>query len=136
MFGRKKKKKSVNPLEMGPDVEFKATGAASDQENQANAIQARQSPGIAPTKVLVAQAMDQNANCILVDYTAQGVAIRFDVDGFWHDLPPMDRASGDVMLAVMKKMANLDPAERRERQAGDFSAVYQQKTRNQCCYGF
>ena len=129
MFGRKKKKKSVNPLEMGPDVEFKATGAASDQENQANAIQARQSPGIAPTKVLVAQAMDQNANRVLVDYTAQGVAIRFDVDGFWHNLPSMDRKVGDVMLAVMKKLANLDPADRRSRQAGEFKVTYRRVLR-------
>ena len=70
----------ANPQPVIPNVDFKAMGAASDQEHQANAIQARQSPGIAPTKVLVAQAMDQNANRILVDYTAQGVAIRFDVD--------------------------------------------------------
>ena len=127
MFG--KKKRQVNPLEMGPDVEFKAMGAESDQENQANAIQARQSPGIAPTKVLIAQAMDQNANRILMDYTSQGVAIRFDVDGFWHNLPSMDLDSGNVMLAVMKKLANLDPAERRNRQAGEFKATFQRISR-------
>lgn len=132
MFGRGKQPtdENVPPNEMGPDVQFKAKGGADSQENEANAIQARQSPGIVPTKILIAQAMERGASRILLDYTAQGVAVKLDVDGFWHDLPPMDRASGDVMLAVMKKMANLDPAQRRERQVGEFSSLFRQRTRN------
>jgi type II secretory ATPase GspE/PulE/Tfp pilus assembly ATPase PilB-like protein len=132
MFGRDKQAAGDNtpPNEIGPEVDFKAKGGANKQENEANAIQARQSPGIIPTKMLIAQAVQRGASRILLDYTAQGVTVKLDVDGFWHDLPQMDRATGDVMLAVMKKMANLDPAERRERQVGDFSAVYRQKARN------
>ena len=92
----------ANPEQVVPSVEFSAMGAASDQDNQANAIQARQSPGIVPTQIVLAQGISRNANRLLLDYTAQGVGIRLDVDGFWHNHPPMDRQNGDVMLAVMK----------------------------------
>ena len=119
----------ANPEQVVPSVEFSAMGAASDQDTQANAIQARQSPGIVPTQIVLAQGISRNANRLLLDYTAQGVGIRLDVDGFWHNHPPMDRQNGDVMLAVMKKLANLDPAERRERQMGEFKATFQRTTR-------
>ena len=33
----------------------------------------------------------------------------------------MDRESGDVMLAVMKVLANLDMGERRKKQSGKFT---------------
>jgi type II secretory ATPase GspE/PulE/Tfp pilus assembly ATPase PilB-like protein len=128
MFGKNKNVPATNPLEMGPNVELRAMGA-SDQENQANAIQARQSPGIGPTRMVIAQAIGQNAGRLLMDYTAQGVALRLDVDGFWHEQSPMDRQNGDVMLAVMKKLANLDPSERRARQMGEFKATFQRVTR-------
>jgi uncharacterized membrane protein YfhO len=35
-----------------------------------------------------------------------------------------DRESGDVMLAVMKVLSNLDMAERRKKQTGKFGAKY------------
>jgi type II secretory ATPase GspE/PulE/Tfp pilus assembly ATPase PilB-like protein len=128
VFGKNKNVAATNPMEMGPSVEFKAMGA-SDQENQATAIHARQSPGIAPTRMVIAQAIGQNAGRLLMDYTAQGVALRLDVDGFWHNQSPMDRQNGDAMLEVMKKLANLDPSERRDRQMGEFKATFQRVTR-------
>ena len=49
MFGKKKKQAAnERSAQIAPDVEFKAMGAATEEENQTNAIQARQSPGIAP----------------------------------------------------------------------------------------
>ena len=36
------------------------------------------------------------------------VVRRYDIDGVWHNVEPRDRESGDVMLAVMKKISSLD----------------------------
>ena len=66
MFGRNKQATGDNtpPNEIGPEVDFKAKGGANKQENEANAIQARQSPGIIPTKMLIAQAVQDAAAAV------------------------------------------------------------------------
>lgn len=109
----------------GAPVELTAMGAESDQANQANAIKSRQSPGYLDVKEVVAAALDLRADRIMLDYTQQGVAVKHQVDGVWHDAQPRDRESGDTMLAVMKTLANLNPNERRARQNGKFGAEYQ-----------
>jgi type II secretory ATPase GspE/PulE/Tfp pilus assembly ATPase PilB-like protein len=130
MFGKKKKQAAnESPEQIAPDVEFKGMGAATEQDNQTNAIKARQSPGIVPVSMLIGQAIERKASRILLDYTAEGVALRLDMDGFWHDLPAMDRQTGDVMLAVMKKLGDLDPSERQARQAGEFKATFHRVSR-------
>ena len=42
----------------------------------------------------------------------------------WHNGEARDRESGDVMLAVMKTLANLNATERRKKQEGKFAAKY------------
>jgi type II secretory ATPase GspE/PulE/Tfp pilus assembly ATPase PilB-like protein len=106
---------------MLPPVNLTAMGGA-DQEKQANMITARQSPGFPVVMEQVAHALTKRADAILLDYTREAVGIKYEVDGVWHDVPPRDRESGDAMLAVMKKLANLNPAERRARQEGRFGA--------------
>ncbi|MAR08869.1 MAG: hypothetical protein CL681_02700 [Blastopirellula sp.] len=109
------------PHMLGPPVEFVAKGG-SDSENQANLIQARQSMGIVPAKEVLADAMWRRSNRILLDYTRESVAVRFEIDGVWHPLNPLDRERGDMMLAVLKKITNLNIADRRSKQTGQFAA--------------
>ena len=45
----------------------------------------------------------------------------------WHNGEARDRESADVMLAVMKTLANLDAKERRKKQDGKFGAEYEGK---------
>ena len=42
----------------------------------------------------------------------------------WHNGEARDRESADVMLAVMKTLANLDAKERRKKQEGKFGAMF------------
>lgn len=129
MFKRKKQQvneEELAPHEMGPPVEFKALGG-TDQENQANLIQARQSMGIVSAKEMFAECLHKGAERIMLDYSRQGVARRTDIDGMWHALPPLDLQNGNLMLAVLKKLANLNPSERRARQAGEFRASFREK---------
>ena len=61
----------------------------------------------------------------MLDFTQQAVAVKFQIDGVWHEAEPRDRESGDVTLAVAKTLAALNPRERRKPQAGKFAAEYE-----------
>jgi type II secretory ATPase GspE/PulE/Tfp pilus assembly ATPase PilB-like protein len=50
--------------------------------------------------------------------------VRQHIDGVWHNSEARDRESSDVMLAVMKTLANLSATERRKKQESKFGAKY------------
>lgn len=120
-LGSSKKRKSdvKGPQEMGPPVFFAPKGGANEQENQANLIAARQSGGYVPVKELVFDVVGKRADRAMLDYTREAVAVRYEVDGLWHNMDPKDRETGDALLLALKKMANLNPEDRRNRQAGE-----------------
>jgi type II secretory ATPase GspE/PulE/Tfp pilus assembly ATPase PilB-like protein len=110
--------------EKGAPVDLLAIGSADERTNQANLITARQSPGYLLVKEMVAEMADRRADRTMLDYTQQTVMARQLVDGVWHNGRASDRESGDVMLAVMKVLANLDMTDRRKKQSGKFGAKY------------
>jgi type II secretory ATPase GspE/PulE/Tfp pilus assembly ATPase PilB-like protein len=110
--------------EKGAPVDLMAIGASDERTNQANLLTARQSPGYLLLKDLIAEMANRRADRAMLDYTQQSVVTRQLVDGFWHNGRTSDRESGDVMLAVMKVLANLDMGERRKKQEGKFAAKY------------
>lgn len=134
LFSRKAGKMGVSvdaekkfDYQKGPPVEFAAMGAADAQANQINLIKSRQSPGFLVAKEIIADAIAFRAERLMLDYSPQGVAVKYQLDGVWHDRPPRDRESGDLALAVMKTIANLNAAERGKRQEGKFGAEFQGK---------
>lgn len=110
--------------EKGAPVDLKAIGAPEERDNQANLITARQSPGYLFVKDLVAEMVDRRSDRALLDYTQQAVVSKQHIDGVWHNGEARDRESGDVMLAVMKTLANMNASERRKKQEGKFAAKY------------
>jgi type II secretory ATPase GspE/PulE/Tfp pilus assembly ATPase PilB-like protein len=110
--------------EKGVAVDLLAVNAPDERTNQANLITARQSPGYLLVKEIVAEMADRRADRAMLDYTQQSVVMRQLVDGVWHNGRTMDRESGDVMLAVIKVLANLDMSDRRKKQEGKFAAKY------------
>ncbi len=108
----------------GPPVAFTAKGAKTDRENTANMLLARQSQGYAEARSLIADLMDNRADSTMLDYTQAEVAIRYQIDGVWHNNQPRERAAGDLMLQVFKKLANLNINERRAKQEGAFGFEY------------
>ena len=116
------------PNELGPPVEFKST-AGEQPANQAAEIQCRQSMGIVPAKQIVYEAIVGRGDRILMDFTAQGVASQVEVDGVWQALPALDRQSGDMMLAVFKTLAHLNPQDRVNQQVGEFTAAFGKEVR-------
>ena len=122
--GRQKKKvETLTAHEQGPPVQLSACGG-SETENQAHLLMARQSPGYVFVKELVADSLTRRADRVMLDYTKEAVGMRYEIDGVWHNVEPRDRESGDVMLAVMKKISSLNMDERRARQEGEFKAKY------------
>lgn len=110
--------------EKGAPVDLMAIGSKDERENQANLINARQSPGYLLVKELIADMVDRRSDRAILDYTQQSVVARQHIDGVWHNSDARDRESGDVMLAVMKTLANLSATERRKKQEGTFAAKY------------
>lgn len=106
--------------EAGPPLELVPTAGANEQDNQAKLILARQSPAFVLTKELLADAMANRADAVMMDFTAQEVGVRYQIDGVWHNGDNRDRETGDAILVVLKTLAHLNPAERRARQQGDF----------------
>ncbi|BBO35360.1 ATPase, T2SS/T4P/T4SS family [Lacipirellula parvula] len=111
----------------GAAVDLIAMGAAGTNEDNANLLIARQSPGYLLVKDLIVEMLNRRTDRVMLEYGAQGVAVRHEIDGAWHPGEARDRESGDVMLAVMKTLANLDPKDRKKKQVGRFGAKYENK---------
>ncbi|MGD9646567.1 MAG: GspE/PulE family protein [Pirellulales bacterium] len=96
-------------------------GGATDRDNSANLLRARQSTGFVPAVELLNDALARRSDALMLDYTTQGVSLRYEIDGFWQNGDSRERELGDAMLAVLKTVAALNPAERRARQQGKFA---------------
>ncbi|HAC90445.1 MAG TPA: hypothetical protein DCF63_07400 [Planctomycetaceae bacterium] len=111
IFGRKKKSASsdAGPLVLDdkeqklPPVEFKPD-AGSKQEQEGVLISCRSATHYPVAVMLVAHAIGSRADQIMIDFTAQGAALRLRVDGLWEKLPPLERETADGMLVVLKKL--------------------------------
>lgn len=118
------------PWELGPKVELVPTGKLQSQ-NQQNLIEARQSTGFVPCKFLLSEALESRADKVMLDFTADAVAVRYQIDGVFqpanpkvHEKDPLNRALGDAILLVLKKVAGLNPADRRSKQEGKLKLEY------------
>jgi type II secretory ATPase GspE/PulE/Tfp pilus assembly ATPase PilB-like protein len=122
---RQPKERAVkHAWQLGPPVELVAIGPLQ-MENQQALIDARQQSAFVPVKYLIADAIGQRAERIMLEYTADAVAVRYQIDGVWANAAPkvqdkqtMDRQLGDQMLVVLKRICHLKPAERRAKQEG------------------
>ncbi len=120
---KKPEKAGLDPLAAPAiPIDYKLSAYSKD-EAQGVMIAVRQLPGHTIASGLLAKALTERVDRILMDFTAQGVAIRFRVDGVWEAMPPLDRAMGDSTLVVFKRMSGMNPTERRAKQVGKFGAV-------------
>ena len=103
----------------GPEIQWTLAGDDNSLE------QVEESFGFDHAQQLVADTVARLALTTVLDYSSKMVQQRAQVDGIWHKLPPMDRESGDQMLATLKQMAGLNEKERRARQEGSFTALIQ-----------
>lgn len=109
--------------EFTPPIEFTASGD-TPEEQKTNLKIVKPSPGFEPAAELVSEAIIKEADITVLDFGPQQVVLRFQIDGLWHSGAPMDRESGDYLLATLKQLAGLDYRERRARQEGSFGTLY------------
>ena len=107
------------PQEIGPSVDFQPA-IKDSRAAQACLISVRQNLAYGSLKVIFADAIARRVDQIALEYTAEAVAVRYLVDGLWHEMPVMDRQTGDAALYALKQLASLDPADRRSKQTGQF----------------
>lgn len=118
-IGIKTSDADLDPHASGPDIKLIAQGG-DERTNNVNLLTARQSPGFGPARVLIDDALQQRASHVMMDFTNEGVTVRYQLDGVWHDRSAIDRAEGDMILAVFKGIAGLNIEDRRSRQSGTF----------------
>ncbi len=102
---------TVAPVEFSPNIEERT-------EAQALLISTRQGAGYAVAGGQLAHAIQSRATHMLMDYSQNACAIRYQIDGSWEQLPPVDRETGDAMLFALKQLCLMDPADRRSAQTG------------------
>ncbi|MBX3415859.1 MAG: Flp pilus assembly complex ATPase component TadA [Pirellulales bacterium] len=110
--------------DLGPPIELTGQGGADERENTAHLLLARQSEGFLPAREILAEALTRRCESLMLDYTAQAAAVRYEIDGVWHNGEARNREEADAALAVMKTIASLNAAERRARQQGTFGAKW------------
>lgn len=102
---------TVAPVEFAPHI-------AERTQAQALLISTRQGPGYQIAGGQLAHAIQSRATHVLLDFSQNACAIRYQIDGNWEQLPPIDRESGDAMLYALKQLCLLNPADRRSAQTG------------------
>jgi type II secretory ATPase GspE/PulE/Tfp pilus assembly ATPase PilB-like protein len=113
----KKSKEAESPIKLTP------RDTTSPQDEQARLIAARQQKGYVSAGNLIHRAIQKRASAVMLDYTPEAAAVRFQIDGVWIDAEVQPRQAADPLLASLKALCGLKPEERRARQAGQFLAV-------------
>ncbi len=102
---------TVTPVEFSPKLK-------ASTEAQALLVAARQGAGYEIAGGQIAHGVAARATQILMDFSQTACAIRYQIDGAWEQMPPLDRESGDAMLYAIKQLCLMNPADRRSSQKG------------------
>jgi len=119
-FGIKMAGADIDPRDAGPAIKLTPMGGATERDDKANLLSARQAPGWTPARELLDDAIKQRATHVMLDFTPTSVGLRYQIDGVWHDRSSIERLAGDPILEIFKALAALRPADRRSRQSGKF----------------
>jgi len=123
--GGKVEAESKDPHTAGPPVILTARGGAAERDDRANLLAARQVPGFDDARAVIADGLSRRAEAVMLDYTQQGVGVRYMVDGDWHNGEPLEREMGDPRLEALKTLCGLNWEDRQSRQQGAFAVEYE-----------
>ncbi|MCE9546144.1 MAG: Flp pilus assembly complex ATPase component TadA [Planctomycetia bacterium] len=115
---------AAKPKQPGADVQFTARGGATPQVNEGLQLSARQLPAYLPAQQLAADALTNRAEAALLDFGGDGVAVRYMIDGCWHNSQPQTREDALALLDVYKTLAGQE-GPTTTRMAGEFGLRYQ-----------
>ncbi|MCC6124433.1 MAG: hypothetical protein IT426_05705 [Pirellulales bacterium] len=115
-----------DPHESGPPIKVFASDP-DERTSGARQIAARQSPGLRYARELLAEGLENRSSAIMFDFTAQGMALNFMIDGVWLPREARDRESADPALVALKLLCGMNPQDRQSRQEGPFTAEFKGK---------
>ncbi|MEN6458389.1 MAG: ATPase, T2SS/T4P/T4SS family [Thermoguttaceae bacterium] len=119
-MGMKLETERKDPHESGPPVRVFAHGGPDERTNAGRLLLARQSPGLTAAREILAEGLAGRAMAIMLDYTAQGAAMRTLVDGVWIPRDTRSRETADPALESLKLLCGMNPQDRQNRQQGGF----------------
>lgn len=125
LLGIKIKAEKPDPHSMGPPVTLTARGGATERDNKARTLLARQAPGLIDARQIIVDALYRRADGLMLEFTAQEMAVRHLIDGVWNNGEPWPREQADPALEALKIVCGLNPQERQGRQEGQFLAEFQ-----------
>lgn len=125
LIGMKVEVEKKDERDAGPPVTLSAKGGPSERDERARLLSARQMPGLRDVRQILADGMSRRTDGIMLDYTQESVAVRWLIDGVWHNAQPMERETGDPALETLKVLCGGNPQDRQNRQQGKFAADYQ-----------
>ncbi|WP_168565329.1 ATPase, T2SS/T4P/T4SS family [Crateriforma spongiae] len=112
------KQEELQPWQTVRPVEFSPRGPSSS-DSQATLVAARQGAGFEVIAGQIGHAIANRASQVLLDFSQTACAIRYQIDGAWESMPPLDRETGDAMLYALKQLCYMNPADRRSAQKGE-----------------
>ena len=66
----------------------------------------------------------RRASAMMLEFTQESAAVRYMIDGVWHNDEPQPRETVDPVLESLKVLCGLDPQQRQTRQEGQFLVNY------------
>ncbi|MBN2218452.1 MAG: Flp pilus assembly complex ATPase component TadA [Pirellulales bacterium] len=123
-LGAKMEAEKKPDWEKGPPIRFDAAGGPSEREDRVHLLAARQTEGFNGARKTMAETMLRRASAVMLEYSQQSVAVRYMIDGVWHNDEPQEREILDPVLETLKIICGLNPQERQARQEGVFLINY------------
>jgi type II secretory ATPase GspE/PulE/Tfp pilus assembly ATPase PilB-like protein len=111
--------------EKGTALKLSGRCPADPRQENVRLLTARQLPGFNAARETLAQALSRRAAGVLLDFRPERVAVRHLIDGVWLDFEPLERESGDALLAALKVLCGLNPQDRRAQQEGPFAVEFE-----------
>lgn len=105
-----------NPLV--PAVMFEVARGVDPDVGRRCLEEARAAAAYQPACELVGAAIAGRAGEILIESNETRVSVHHDVDGVRRPMATLERPAGEAIMAVLKRVATLDPKESRRRQIG------------------
>jgi general secretion pathway protein E len=127
LVGIKIKAERPDPHSLGPPVTLTGRGAPTERDNKARTLLSRQAPGLFDARQIVVDALYRRADGLMLELTAQEMAVRHLIDGVWNNAEPWPREQAEPALEALKIVCGLNLQDRRNRQEGQFGVEFQKK---------
>jgi type II secretory ATPase GspE/PulE/Tfp pilus assembly ATPase PilB-like protein len=118
----------VDPRDAGIPLSLAGRGGPTPRDETARLLASRQAPGYNDLRRLLYDAIKRRADAVVLDYTQQGVARRYLIDGVWIPGDPLERETGDGLLEALKLLCGANPEDRQRRQSGKFAVKCENAT--------